>query len=422
MLNILIVPSGTEIAHEIIRSLQDVKNITLFGANSVPSFSDLPQKNVKHGIPYIEEAGFITAIEETIIDYGITHVFPAHDSAAVKLSQYAESLSAKVISSSFETNEIARSKRKTYKKLSGIVNVPDFFEKNVTDLHFPLFAKPDIGQGSVGAKVIESQLEVEALGDNDLLCEFLPGDEFTVDCVTDSQGNLLYSQARLRCQMRNGIAIETQNVRDNEKFAAFASKINSTISFKGGWFFQVKKDINNELCLLEVSTRIAGSMITSRFNGINFAELSLLIAENIPVSVLDNKLDVKLYRNLSFQFQTSLAYQTIYTDFDDCLLLGNTINEDLIALLFNALNQQKKVVLITRHAGDLSKKLQELRITNIFDEIIHITNGEPKSKFIKDKNSIFIDDAFSERKEVSEILGIPCFAIDMIKGLTSIQN
>ena len=421
-MNILVVPSGTEVAHEIIRSLDNVKNINLFGANSLHSYTELPKENLKLGVPYIDDEHFISAIEQTINDFGITHIFPAHDSAAIKLTKYADKLSAKVISSSFETNYICRSKKKTYNRLADCINVPTIFDKKSKNLNFPLFSKPDVGQGSIGVKVIKNRDDLNALTDNDLLCEFLPGNEYTVDCVTDSNGHLLYSQARLRCSMRNGIAVETKRIKDNSKFIDFASKINQEISLRGAWFFQVKEDVNGELCLLEVATRIAGSMITSRFNGINFTELSLLISENIPVSILDNNLDVKLYRNLSYQFHTDLEYQTIYTDFDDCLLLGNLVNEDLVKLLFNALNRQKRVVLITRHAGDLTKKLEEMRLTSIFDEIVHIKNGEPKSKFITDDKSIFIDDAFSERKDVSEKLGIPCFSVDMIKGLTCLKN
>jgi hypothetical protein len=421
-MNVLVVPSGTEIAHEIIRSLDGVKNINLFGANSVYSYSELSKENVKLNIPYIDDDNFINSIEEIVIEFGVTHIFPAHDSAAIKLSKFSNKLSAKVISSSFETNDICRSKKRTYNRLANCIKVPKIFDKECENLHFPLFAKPDVGQGSVGAKVIKNQADLNALSKNDLLCEFLPGNEYTVDCVSDSHGKLLYSQARLRCSMRNGIAVETKLVNDNAKFIKFASKINGELALRGAWFFQVKEDANGDLCLLEVATRIAGSMITSRFNGINFSELSLLIAENIPVSVLDNNMDVKLYRNLSYQFETNLQYQTIYTDFDDCLLLGDVVNEDLIKLLFNALNANKKIVLITRHAGNLANKLNELRLTNIFDEIIHITNGELKSNFITDKNAIFIDDAFSERKDVSEKLGVPCFSVDMIKGLTCLKN
>ncbi|MDN3715957.1 ATP-grasp domain-containing protein [Vibrio breoganii] len=421
-MNILIVPSSTEVAHEIVRSLQSVKNIELFGANSIDAYSELPSKNNFIGIPYINDDSFISEISDIIKQCGITHVFPAHDAAALKLSKFVEELNVKVVSSSYETNSICRSKKLTYQALSGIIRTPRLYDPTSPELQLPLFSKPDIGQGSVGTFTVETQADVVKVSSSDLLCELLPGDEYTVDCISDAKGNLIHSSARQRNSMRNGIAVESQLVSNQEIFRGIASKINGKLNLKGAWFFQVKETKDGELCLLEVATRIAGSMITSRFNGINYAELSLLISEDVPVIAIDNKLDVTLYRNLSYQFKTSLSYDTIYSDFDDCLIFGDKVNEDLAKLYFSAINEGKKIVLITRHAGNLKKKLDSLRLQNFFDEIIHITDGTPKSEFIKCKNAIFIDDAFSERLDVHNNCKIPCFSVDMIKGLTCLQN
>ena len=40
----------------------------------------------------------------------------------------------------------------------------------------------------------------------------------------------------------------------------------------------------------------------------------------------------------------------------------------------------------------------------------------------KDSDAIFIDDSFKERKDVSSKLGIPCFSVDMIRGLCCLQS
>ena len=36
---------------------------------------------------------------------------------------------------------------------------------------------------------------------------------------------------------------------------------------------------------------------------------------------------------------------------------------------------------------------------------------------IMERDSIFIDDSFSERKKISKILGIPVFDVDMVESL-----
>lgn len=420
--NVLVVPCGTEIAYELIRSLKDIKNINVFGVNSVECYTDLPLINVFSDAPLIADERFISYIADKVESNKITHILPAHDSAALKLAQFAHLFSAKVVSSSYDTNVICRSKRLTYNTLKDKVLVPELYSLN-DDLVFPLFVKPDVGQGSNGVRKVTEYADL-SLSAGELLCEYLSGPEYTVDCVTDSNGQLLFAKARQRSVTRNGISVETELVKSQQQFYEFAKKINENIQLRGGWFFQVKENSQRELCLLEVSTRIAGSMITSRFNGINFTELSILISDNIPVSVIDNHLDVKLYRNLAFQFKTNLSYNVIYTDYDDCLLLENSrVNSDLIKLLFDAINNGKKVVLITRHAGDLQQSLNHFRLSFIFDEIIHITDTEkPKSAFITLTDAIFIDDSFKERKDVYSKLGIPCFSVDMIRGLSCLQS
>lgn len=105
-------------------------------------------------------------------------------------------------------------------------------------------------------------------------------------------------------------------------------------------------------------------------------------------------------------------------DFDDCILIdSNKVNPKLISYLYNCINNGIKLSLLTRHEGDLYQKLKQLRITNLFDRIIHITKGEKKSKYIDNEFSIFIDDSYAERKEVNSACGIPVFGLDMIECL-----
>jgi hypothetical protein len=36
---------------------------------------------------------------------------------------------------------------------------------------------------------------------------------------------------------------------------------------------------------------------------------------------------------------------------------------------------------------------------------------------MKEKNAIFIDDSFAERKKVHDVLGIPVYDVDMVESL-----
>lgn len=422
MRKVLIVPCGTEIAQEVVRSLAYVKDVELFGANSIHCYTDLEPSHTVIGIPMISDANFISAIADLINNYGITHVVPAHDSAAVELSRYSNLLDAKVVSSSYDTNEICRSKTRTYKALESVIRVPKLYCKNSPNLTFPLFAKPDKGQGSVGTFLVRNYSDIQNLTSDDVLCELLPGEEYTVDCVSDRSANLLYAGPRRRSLVRNGISVESELILDKEEFEGIARKISSTLRLRGAWFFQVKKDAHGELCLLEVATRIAGSMITNRINGVNFSELSLLVSDDIDIKVLPNNLSAKLYRSLAYQFESDLFFTSVYVDFDDCILVKGALNIKLVTFIYDCINKNKKITLITRHKGDLDDVLKKHRIQNLFDEVIHIKNEKPKSHFIDNSEAIFIDDSFSERLDVRKKCGIPTFSPDMVECLLGLKD
>ena len=63
------------------------------------------------------------------------------------------------------------------------------------------------------------------------------------------------------------------------------------------------------------------------------------------------------------------------------------------------------------------KYLKKFKIYQLFDEIIWLNENDSKADYIINKNSIFIDDSFSQRLEVEDKLGIPTFEPNMIEVL-----
>ncbi|WP_187992547.1 ATP-grasp domain-containing protein [Vibrio harveyi] len=414
-MNVLIVPCGTEIGLEINRSLFAVKGIEVYGANSQGGYCETEFTNLILNIPLITDETFVTEIKKIIQDNNIEVIFPAHDDAALKLKKYENDLDVKVITSSVETNEICRSKSKTYNALKHVIKTPKvYIGKNDVD-SYPVFIKPDVGQGSHGAKKITNEEDLAKVDFGKyVVTEYLPGEEYTVDCISDKEGNLLYSSARVRETTKSGISTSSTFVDKVLDFELFAQNINKVLNFKGAWFFQVKKDYDGNLTLLEVATRIAGSMSLSRVNGVNFSELSLYIHNDIDVEILSNGLSYSLERALNVRFKHNIKFESVYVDFDDCIYFNDGVNYRLIGLLYKFINQGKTVNLITRHDGNINLKLNELRIKELFDEVIHIRDHSNKSEHIPSKDAIFIDDSFVERKDVNTNCGIPCFSIDAL--------
>ena len=251
------------------------------------------------------------------------------------------------------------------------------------------------------------------------ILEYLPGKEYTVDCFTDKEGHLLYSAARKRCRVKDGISVNTVFVKEQEEFKTIAKKINSEIVFRGAWFYQVKRDKNGELCLLEIASRLGGSSLLSRAVGVNLALLSLFDSFDYKVSVQKNNYYIELDRALENRYKTDLEFDTVYCDYDDCLILDKTkVNIDVVKFLYKCVNEGKKIILLTKHDGELDKELRNFRLDHLFDEVIHIDKDTDKSSYIKNSKAIFIDDSNAERVNIKSQLNIPVFSPDMIDVLT----
>lgn len=423
---ILVFPCGSEIALEVYRSVSKSAHFELIGASSVDDHGKYVFENYIPDIPFVSDAVFLTEMQRIVAEYHIDAIYPAMDSVIEILKTNEDFIGCKVIASEMETTKICLSKTKTYSVLKDAVRVPELFKSSDLVKSYPVFTKPDIGYGSRGAKKCSNKAELDTQlnsVDNLIICEYLPGDEYTVDCFTDANGGLLYAAPRQRCRIMNGISVNTKPVSDNvEEFTSIASAINSKIKFRGAWFFQVKRNVNNELALLEVASRFGGSSSLFRARGVNFALMSLYDAFDVSVSILENEYGVEMDRALDNKYKIDLSYDEVFVDFDDCLYIDkNSVNSELIEFLFRCLNNGIKLTLLSKHddekLGNLNELLQKWRISQIFDRIIHVGLDEEKSKYIDNFHSIFIDDSFSERKKIKENCGINVFSVDMVSCL-----
>lgn len=424
--NVLVFPAGTEIGLEINSALKNCKEVTVFGAGVANSNHGPFAFESFHVLPSISEEGWLAKFIELCIRLKIDYVFPAYDDVILALAEARDRIPAKILTAPLEICRITRSKRKTYEVLENLVRVPKLYDFDVCPPEkYPVFMKPDIGQGSQGVSLIQNKLDFieKKRGIKDpILCEYLPGEEYTVDCFSDRTSGLLFCGARVRLRMRNGIAVSTAPV-DIPEIQEIAEKIGSKLSMRGAWFFQVKRDANGLLALLEVAPRIAGSMSAHRVLGINFPLLTIFEEERLAIQILQSDNEIKLDRALQNKFKHSIKFNTLYIDFDDTIVINKKINIEAISLIYKCINYGIKIILITRHNEDIESTLKTYKLINLFDEIIHIKTGAPKSTFIKENKSIFIDDSFSERLDVWKNCNIPTFDCSMIEILlNSNQN
>ena len=422
--NILIFPAGTEIALEIFNALKYSKFVKVFGGTSLEDHSVYMYKRLIKNFPYYNEPGFIKYLNEVIEKYSLDYIYPANDAVQYFLMQHEKEISVPIVSAPAKTVNICRSKKRTYeflKENGGGDFVPKYFER-IDDIdHYPVFVKPEVGQGSVGAELIKNEQQLKTRIKNDdklIVCEYLEGDEYTVDCFTDRYGKLRVVSMRNRARIRLGISVHSEILKLDKKVQEIAEKINSVLEFQGAWFFQLKKNREGLYKLLEVSPRIPGTMGVSRNRGSNFPLLTLYNMWGYDVDIIINNYDISVDRAFFNRYSIQIEYDTVYVDFDDTLVINDKVNISLLAFLYQAVEKGKKIVLITKHINDIYKSLEKYKISErVFSEIISIQKEDEKKRYISRKKAIFIDDSFAERKHIYNEINIPVFDLDMVESL-----
>lgn len=416
-MRVLLIPGTTQVALEYIRSVKLRRDIFLYGAGS-DLYHPLCREYEDYAFLSSEISCFdYRVVQEILHRYSIDIIVPCHDDWILTLSQMARSLDAICTVPNLDSALILRSKRATYRALSQSIPTPMTYESLTSVYEFPVFLKPDRGQGSRGSQPIHFADGLKEIFSDSLdgtfkeewlVSEFLPGAEFTVDNFTDTYGNLLYSSTRQRLKTHNGVSSETATlplIDDSQ----WAKTISNYIPITGAWYFQYKFDSEGMAKLLEVAARPAGASGINRLFGINLPLMQLQQAMGFELEVLDSAEMVTVKRdsnsgkyNATFE---NRKFKQIYVDFDDTLVSWKDELPSITRVadfIKKAKEYDRKIILISKHQGSLFSLLEHLDLKDSFDQVVHITDSTPKFNFIKfsDEDILFIDDSFSERRQV----------------------
>ena len=414
--NVLVFPCGSENAGEIYDALQYSLHVKLYGASSVDDHGRYRFKNYR-SLPNIVDHDFTKAFSELISHYKINIVFATHDTVMAFLAPLQEAMGFYLVNGDAASAALVRKKSATYLLFSNEGWCPKVYFRPSEIVEWPVIFKPDEGQGGQGVVLVQNANDAVALSERaDLIAvEYLPGAEITVDCFTDKSREVIWIGPRTRERIKSGISMRSQIVPLTAEIRDIAIDINRDVKMRGPWFFQLKEDKEGKWKLLEVCCRVAGTMVAQRAHGVNlplmavqdFLGRSLVTATNDSVTLID--------RSIQTRAEIKYQYDTVFVDLDDTLIIDGAVVPSVIAFIYQSIADKKKIKLITRHAYDVWETLLRNKISsNLFDEIINVRDGAPKSKYIN-RRCIFIDNHFPERLEVKRELGIPVFDVDALQ-------
>lgn len=189
-----------------------------------------------------------------------------------------------------------------------------------------VFKKPNYGTSGEGAGLITKTKALDLLKANlprDLiLCESLPGKEYTVDVLCNADGNdLIDFNIRKRVRIRDGIANVIENVDDpslRDQVKQILERVISKVELPYVWFCQLKQNVDGSLKLLEINYRISGSFCSTKYRK-DYIELFLnyLCNDIKPKTTNRKSKSTRVYRHFN---ALSKKKRTLLVDLDGTLL------------------------------------------------------------------------------------------------------
>lgn len=416
--NVLVFPCGSENASEIHQALMHSIHVNLFGASSVDDHGRFLFARYVGDLPRIDAPEFDAKFASLLAQWGIQLVFATHDSVQHYLSTRVAAWNVALVNGDTNASLTSRQKSLTYGLFSDQPWTPTVYRSVEHVQHWPVVVKPDMGQGGQGVSLVQTAAQADAASaqlEAPLLVEYLPGEEITVDCFTDRNRRIVWVGPRTRERVRAGIAMRCRPMPLSAEVETIAHLINQRLTLRGPWFFQLKKDHRGAWKLLEISCRVAGAMVTQRARGVNLPLMAVLDFMRRDVMALPLSGVNLVERRITTLAQLDEDFDTVYVDFDETVIKDGKAIPSTLYFLYRMLDKGKRLVLITRHVGDPLHALGEARIDpKLFDEIIHLDNGEKKSAFIHGR-AIFVDNHFPERLDVATTCGIPVFDVDALE-------
>ncbi|MDH0050807.1 ATP-grasp domain-containing protein [Comamonas terrigena] len=417
-LKVLVFPCGSENATEIHSALRYSVHVDIYGASSIEDHGRYTFEKYIGDLPNISEKNFDEVFSHLISKLHIDIIFATHDTVHEYLSTRSSTMGFHLVNGDQKSAIIARKKSLTYELFSDLPWAPIVFKDPSYITDWPVIAKPDCGQGGQGVKLVHSlddAKKIESTIQDPVWMEYLTGDEITVDCFTDRNRNLLWVGPRTRERIKAGISMRSTFLPPTESIREIATTINQRVTFRGPWFFQLKKDNFSQWKLLEFSCRVAGTMVSQRAKGINLPLMTIQDFLNRNLTTLPNKFIRLIDRKISTRAELNFDYEKVYIDLDETLIINNKAVPTVLSFVYQSIANGKKIILITRHTRDIKKSLASAKICiDIFDEIIHVKDGSYKSIFIHGK-SIFIDNHFPERLDVALQKKIPTLDVDTLE-------
>ncbi|WP_424017671.1 ATP-grasp domain-containing protein [Halorientalis pallida] len=266
MTSVLFTPAGSGMAVTSLKALNEHGDIRTVSTDIDDLSPGLHLADAGYIVPPFDDDEYMASILHIVETEDIDVVVPSLDPILKRFANTKDrfrEVGARVMISPPETLTVTQDKWKTYERLGDTLPFPDsWIDIANVDPSDELFIKPRTGSGSEGIHEITSRRDLEFYFErvtDPIVQEYLPGPEYTIDCLTDGSGDLLACVPRKRLDITSGISTKVEVV-DDPALVDIARGVADELEFVGPFFVQVKADDDGDPRITEVGARTAGTM------------------------------------------------------------------------------------------------------------------------------------------------------------------
>jgi carbamoyl-phosphate synthase large subunit len=278
--NVLVTCAGSMPGVAVINALkrQNEIPIRVIAVDRNPLSAGFYLSDAHYTLPSNGGPGDTSTVLKICKEENVQIVFPVIDEElpafAEKKSEF-KSHGIRIVSNEPETVRVARDKLETCNFFRGReIRLPATYlpgELSLAKLpNFPLVIKPRFGRGTVGYVKVNDASElafhINRVPDA-IVQEFIAGQEYTIDVLTDFEGRVLSLVPKARLEVKAGMQVKGRTIKD-ERLFAFARKILAMLPLAPRANIQCI-DSGGEITLIEVNPKFSASLPFTIAAGVN---------------------------------------------------------------------------------------------------------------------------------------------------------
>ena len=233
-----------------------------------------------HRVPLASDPAYVDELVALCRREHVSLLVPTIDQELEVLSRSVDrfaGVGTRVAVSPEDTNRICDDKYDTcvYLRARGIAAAASFLPLQLpVEPRFPLFVKPRIGRGGIGAFPARNARELEFFleyVDTPIIQEYLDGPEFTIDMLCDFDGRPLAIVPRERVVIRAGVIDRGRTVQD-ERLIDLARRVAGVLRCVGAVNVQCRL-VGEQPVVFEINPRFSGGIPLTIAAGADFPRL-----------------------------------------------------------------------------------------------------------------------------------------------------